>query len=74
MSVIHLERAGMPRLVILSLVVTLALLGALGYVLCRSHIEKKSKTLDQGSLLIPKIEFFRPGPSFIKNYIDHTYK
>jgi hypothetical protein len=36
MSVIHLERAGMPRLVILSLVVTLALLGALGYVLCRN--------------------------------------
>ena len=36
MSVIHLERAGMPRLVILSLLVTILLLGALGYVLCRS--------------------------------------
>ena len=45
MSVIHLERAGMPRLVILSLVVTLALLGALGYVLCRSHIEEKNLRL-----------------------------
>ena len=36
MSVIHLERAGMPRLVVLSLLVTILLLGALGYVLCRS--------------------------------------
>ena len=34
-SVIHLERAGTPRLVILSLLVTLLILGALGYVLCR---------------------------------------
>ena len=48
MSVIHLERAGMPRLVILSLVVTLALLGALGYVLCRSHIEKNLRLSIRG--------------------------
>merc|ERR1711934_1229813 len=34
LSVIHLERAGMPRMVVLSLLVTL--LGALGYVMCRN--------------------------------------
>ena len=37
-SVIHLERAGMPCLVLLSLLVTILLLGALGYVLCRSDL------------------------------------
>jgi len=36
LSVIHLERAGMPRMVVLSLLVTLTLLGALGYVMCRN--------------------------------------
>ena len=38
-SVIHLERAGMPRLVILSLLVTIILIGALGYVLCRYDLK-----------------------------------
>jgi len=35
-SVIHLERAGTPRLVILSLLVTIFIIGALCYVLCRN--------------------------------------
>ena len=37
MTVIHLERAGWPRLVVVSLLATLTLLLAMGYFLCRTR-------------------------------------
>merc|ERR1712223_1630217 len=56
-SVIHLERAGTPRLVILSLLVTIFIIGALCYVLCRFDLLISSQSnFDFTSLGMPHAE------------------